>query len=148
MSGDIALLVVSYPNSCCLSALHPEHDIMMRSTRLTRKSCSNGHGLYAAFPTPYWIGFYLSDRQHQVSIHRGVHFQSIKPDKDVPQGSALDPLHFFTFTTPVGDLIKSFGNSYHHCADDTQLYVTIDWRAANGFSEMSACANAVTWMGP
>lgn len=56
----------------------------MHLTCSTRKRCSNGHGHSYAFPTPYWIGSYMSDRQQHISID-GVHSPSVKPTKGMPQ---------------------------------------------------------------
>ena len=43
----------------------------------------------------------------------------------MPQGSVLGPLLFTAYVSPVGDLIESFGVSYHKFTDDTQLLVTM-----------------------
>ena len=38
----------------------------------------------------------------------------------------LGPLLFTAYISPVGELIESYGVSYHQLADDTQLLVSMD----------------------
>ena len=40
-----------------------------------------------------------------------------------PQGSDLWPILFTMYTSPLGDIARRAGLSYHLYADDTQLYV-------------------------
>ena len=62
----------------------------------------------------------------------------------MPQGSVLGPLLFTAYVAPVGELIDSFGVSYHHFADDLRLFVAMD--AANTTSaldRLACCCDAV-----
>ena len=62
----------------------------------------------------------------------------------IPHGSVLGPFLFFIFTTPVGNIIDSFGVTYHQYADDTQLYMTIKLISSDKLTSLFACADAVT----
>jgi len=45
----------------------------------------------------------------------------------------------FAMVAPIGDVIESFGVSYHQFADDTQLYVETD--ASNTTAALSHLSN-------
>ena len=91
-----------------------------------------------------WLSSYLSGCQHDVSVG-GQRSPTVTMSSGIPQGSALGPLIFSVFTTPVGALILSFGISYYQSADDTQLYPVIS-STAGCMKNLSTCADAVmTW---
>ena len=69
-----------------------------------------------------WIESYLTDRSQCVSIN-GVTSAKRKLTCGVPQGSVLGPLLFSAYTSPLGDIVRKYGLSYHIYADDKQLYI-------------------------
>ena len=72
-----------------------------------------------------WFRSYLSDRTQYVRI------QDVSSDVHalpygVPQGSVLGPLLYSLYTSPLGDIARSHGLSYHFYTDDTQLYLSFE----------------------
>ena len=71
-----------------------------------------------------WIRSYLSNRSQCVAM--GTSQSNFVPlNTGVPQGSVLGPLLFSLYTSPVGQLISSYGISHQQYADDTQLFISI-----------------------
>ena len=44
----------------------------------------------------------------------------------VAQGSVPGPLVFIMYTRPLGIIVQQYGVKYRLCADDTQLYISLD----------------------
>ena len=71
-----------------------------------------------------WFTSYFANRQQSVLINQ-ISSPSHNVNTGVPQGSVLGPLCFTMYTSPLEDLIASYGVSCMIYADDIQLYVTM-----------------------
>ncbi|XP_072018281.1 uncharacterized protein [Amphiura filiformis] len=97
-----------------------------------------------------WMRSYLESRVYQVQID-GVYSHIHKLDTGVPQGSVLGPLGFILYTSPVGNIIRKHGLSFHVYADDTQLYISFDPRIPEAchtaLSKLELCITELSnWM--
>ena len=86
-----------------------------------------------------WFHSYLSDRTQYVRI------QDVSSDVHalpygVPRGSLLGPLLYSLYTSPLGDIARSHGLSYHFYADDTQLYLSFETSSPE---DLSTCTPAL-----
>ena len=80
-----------------------------------------------------WFPSYLSDRIQYVRIlyvSSDVHALPY----GVPQDSVLGPLLYSLYASPLGDIARSHGLSYHFCADDTQLYLSFETSSPEDFT--------------
>jgi len=65
-------------------------------------------------------------------------------DCNVPQGSVLGPLLFTAYMSAVGELIASYGVSYHQFANVMQLLVSMDsTNAMPAIDRLAHCSAAV-----
>ena len=95
-----------------------------------------------------WVQSYLISRKQQIKIdgHLSDAFQF---PYWVPQGSVLGPLLFTLYTTPLSSVISKFNVIHHLYADDTQIYLELDYRNFDSsITELANCLEAVqAWMG-
>lgn len=62
----------------------------------------------------------------------------------VLQGPVLDPILYFLYTTPIGDILRRYELDFHFCADDSQLYPTRDEKPGE---RMEKCVREIdSWM--
>jgi hypothetical protein len=67
-----------------------------------------------------WIKSLVEERSQFIKVGQSLS-STVKLTSGVPQGSVLGPIQFAVYTSPVGDVISSYGVQYHQYADDTQL---------------------------
>jgi hypothetical protein len=67
-----------------------------------------------------WIKSFVEERSQFIKVGQSLS-STVKLTSGVPQGSVLGPILFAVYTSPVGDVISSYGVQYHQYADDTQL---------------------------
>lgn len=71
-----------------------------------------------------WFTSYFKDRSQSVVINNSVS-NPHTPLEGVPQGSVIGPLSFTMYTSPIEDIIASYGFGRMIYADDTQVYAIL-----------------------
>ena len=90
-----------------------------------------------------WCQSHLAERCQRVSI-ADQYSQKLKLSTGVPQGSVLGPLLFSLYVQPIGDIIRKHGLSFHHYADDLQLYDYFNFSSPSFASTIYRLQNCVT----
>ena len=112
------------------------HKIMIQRLRLRSGIVGKALG---------WLQSYLQNRTRRVVI-RDASSNATCLTSGVPQGSVLGPLLFSLYVQPIGDIIRAHGLSFHHYADDLQLYCHFDLTAtalATTLRRMEDCLDVV-----
>ena len=72
-----------------------------------------------------WFSSYLTGRIQSVTTGNTTS-SSWRLEFGVPQSSILGPLLFTRYTAPIQDIISAHNLDCMFCADDSQLYITVD----------------------
>ena len=82
-----------------------------------------------------WFRSYLEQRSQKVSVH-GMLSDIQFLLSGVPQGSALGPLIFTMYTRPLGIIVQRYAVKYHLYADDTQLYISLEFNFTSSLKNL------------
>ena len=87
-----------------------------------------------------WLHSYSSDRTQFVRIQDVSSHVNDLP-YGVPQGSVLGPLLYSLYTSPLGDIARSYDLFNHFlCGWDTQLYLSFEMSSAQ---DLSICKSTI-----
>ena len=139
LDNDKAVLMVLLDMSAAFDTV--DHDIMLQ--RLT-----TSFGIHGSVKS--WFRTYLKDRITKVCID-GDFSAEHTLKYSLPQGSIIGPHGFILYTSPVGDIIRSFNISFHAYADDVQMYAEfnpkIEGDCERVLANLTSCINRINaWM--
>ena len=94
-----------------------------------------------------WIKSYLGGRYQCVSID-GFLSEPVQMMCGVPQGAVLGAYKFCIYTLPIGAIIRHHNINYSIYADDTQLYISFDFKdPKQSLDRLTACVRDIrSWM--
>jgi len=118
-----------------------DHDIFLN--RL-----NNRFGMGGAVQS--WYKTYLKDRTTRVTVNHEFSVDHVLK-YSLPQGSIIGPQGFTMYISPVGDVIRSYGISFHAYADDIQLYTEFNPKSDEDrqlvLNNLSSCISEVSrWL--
>ena len=73
----------------------------------------------------FWFLSYLSGRCQFVKVN-DMSSTSYLIEQNVPQGSVLGPILYCLYVSPLGDIARNHGLSFHCYADDTQFFISFN----------------------
>ena len=96
-----------------------------------------------------WFQSYLTGRTQTAQIKKSTS-EPHELKYGVPQGSVLGPILFTIYTTPLGQLIRRHGLTFHLYADNTQLYLAFKpsepSSIVNNISRLEKCVDGWSWI--
>ena len=72
-----------------------------------------------------WFRSYLTSRSEKVTVDDTCSREHIITCGK-PQGSVLGPILFLAYVSPLGDIIRKYGQDFHFLADDSQIYLSFE----------------------
>ena len=73
----------------------------------------------------FWFLSYLSGRRQFVKVN-DMSSTSYLIEQGVPQGSVLGPILYSLYVSPLGDIARNHGLSFHCYEDDTQFFTSFN----------------------